>query len=59
MLLGVLSVWGCWVDSEFSWISGEWNPHIRYLRETLVSEVILKNKGLEFLCRAVYFGFLL
>ncbi|MBC7797189.1 MAG: glycoside hydrolase family 15 protein, partial [Pyrinomonadaceae bacterium] len=44
---------GVWVDNEFSWVSGnDWERDLRYLPETLVTSVSLKNKklGVEIVC---------
>lgn len=38
---------GVWVDGEFSWIfSDNWKRELRYISETLVTEVVLTNKHL-------------
>ena len=38
---------GLWIDGEFSWIDGEgWQRELRYLPETLVSDVKLTNEPL-------------
>lgn len=44
---------GVWADGEFSWVfSNDWERSLRYLRETLVTDVILINKklGIEITC---------
>lgn len=44
---------GVWADGEFSWIySDEWSRDLRYLSETLVTKVVLKNErlGIEIIC---------
>lgn len=39
---------GIWVDGDFSWIADEgWERTLRYLPETLVTDVELENKNLE------------
>ncbi len=38
---------GIWVDGEFSWVSsGDWSHDLKYLPDTLVTDVRLKNSGL-------------
>lgn len=38
---------GVWVDGEFSWVSeDEWKRELRYLPETLVTDVRLRNESL-------------
>ncbi len=46
---------GVWVDSEFSWIGRGWEKDLRYRDNTLVTDVLLKNKalGLELSCSDV------
>lgn len=44
---------GVWADGEFSWIfSADWTRELRYVSETLVTDVVLKNKklGIEIHC---------
>jgi glucoamylase len=44
---------GIWVDGEFSWVDGDgWQRDLRYLHETLVSNVTLTNAslGVEIAC---------
>lgn len=44
---------GVWADGEFSWISDvEWQKSLKYVRETLVTDVRLENKraGLTLKC---------
>jgi len=44
---------GVWADKEFSWIFSEsWTRELRYLTETLVTDVKLTNKnlGIEIVC---------
>ena len=39
---------GVWVDGEFSWVfSDDWKRSLRYLPETLVTDVTLKNERLS------------
>ncbi len=46
---GAFFRFGVWVNGEFSWIGDEWDRDLRYLPDTLVSEVSLYNKKLELL----------
>jgi glucoamylase len=51
---GAFCRFGVWVNGEFSWIGGDqWDRDIRYLPDTLATEVSLHNKELELLlvCR--------
>ena len=44
---------GIWADGEFSWIfSDDWTRELRYISETLVTDVVLKNEkfGIEIRC---------
>jgi oligosaccharide amylase len=44
---------GIWADGEFSWVSSEsWERDLRYLHETLVTDVRLTNEdlGIEVIC---------
>lgn len=44
---------GVWADGEFSWLfSDEWTRSLRYLPETLVTDVVLRNAdlGIEINC---------
>ncbi|MBA2379009.1 MAG: glycoside hydrolase family 15 protein [Blastocatellia bacterium] len=44
---------GIWVDDEFSWLSSDdWSRDLRYLDETLVTDVRLVNEslGIEIIC---------
>ncbi len=47
--LGHPSHFGVWVDGQFSWVGEEWQIDRRYLPETLVTDVRLRNDrlGLE------------
>lgn len=50
---GHASRFGVWADGEFSWISeDDWERELRYLPETLVTDVRLRNDelGLEIFC---------
>lgn len=40
---------GVWVDHEFSWVGPEWKRDLRYLPDTLVTEVTLYRKELSLL----------
>src|SRR3954452_615237 len=44
---------GVWVDGEFSWVfSDDWRRVLRYLPESLVTDVTLTNQtlGIEIVC---------
>src|ERR1044071_9633373 len=44
---------GLWIDREFSWVfSDDWTRSLRYLSETLVTDVTLRNEklGVEIVC---------
>jgi oligosaccharide amylase len=44
---------GIWLDGEFSWIfSDDWTRSLKYLPETLVTDVVLTNRklGVEIVC---------
>jgi glucoamylase len=43
---------GVWVDGQFSWVDKAWEPDLRYLPDTLVTDVGLINKqlGLRLSC---------
>lgn len=50
---GHVQRFGVWADGEFAWIDySSWKRELRYLRETLVTEVVLVNEqlGLEVIC---------
>ncbi|MEO6051344.1 MAG: glycoside hydrolase family 15 protein [Pyrinomonadaceae bacterium] len=39
---------GVWADGEFSWVfSDDWERILKYLQETLVTDVVLTNKNLD------------
>ncbi len=38
---------GVWVDGRFSWINGSWNKRFRHKEDSLVTDVSLKNPGLQ------------
>jgi GH15 family glucan-1,4-alpha-glucosidase len=46
---------GVWVDGHFSWMGPEWEKDLRYHDDSLVTDVLLKNKslGLELRCHDV------
>jgi glucoamylase len=45
--MGHLSRFGCYCDGRFSWIAdSEWDKHLDYARDTLVTEVQLRHRGL-------------
>ncbi|MHC1572539.1 MAG: glycoside hydrolase family 15 protein [Methanosarcinales archaeon] len=46
---------GLWVDGDFSWMGDEWEKSLKYLPETLVTDVRLVNRrlGIELLCNDV------
>lgn len=50
--VGHLNRFGVWADGEFSWVGPEWSIDRKYLKETLVTDVILKSEklGLELRC---------
>ena len=43
---------GVWVDNQFAWMGQEWERDLRYLPDTLVTDVTLVNRrlGLKLLC---------
>ncbi|MFC1856035.1 hypothetical protein ACFL2A_05795 [Thermodesulfobacteriota bacterium] len=43
---------GVWVDGQFSWMGPDWEKDLRYLDNSLVTDVFLKNAalGLEIRC---------
>ena len=45
--MGHLSRFGVWVDGEFAWVGSGWSIDRKYLKETLVTDVILKNEKLQ------------
>ncbi|MEP7212509.1 MAG: glycoside hydrolase family 15 protein [Acidobacteriota bacterium] len=50
---GAICRFGIWVDGEFSWLASDgWNRMLRYLPETLVTDVVIKNEqlGIEITC---------
>ena len=40
---------GVWVDQQFSWIGPDWKKELRYLADTMVTEVTLYHAGLQVL----------
>lgn len=38
---------GFWVDGQFSWINEDWHIEKRYLKESLVTDVLLRNDRLH------------
>jgi glucoamylase len=44
---------GVWADRQFSWVGPDWKRDLRYMTDTLVTQVSLYHKGLELLlsCR--------
>jgi glucoamylase len=45
---GAYSRFGVWADDKFSWIAGDdWTRELRYVEETLVTDVRLENSSLE------------
>jgi GH15 family glucan-1,4-alpha-glucosidase len=46
---------GVWVDGSFSWMGPEWEKDLRYLDDSLVTDVFLKNEslGLQLHCHDV------
>jgi oligosaccharide amylase len=50
---GAVSRFGIWVDGQFSWLSSdEWKRELRYLPETLVTDVTITSEalGIEISC---------
>lgn len=45
--MGHPSRFGVWVDGQFSWIGGEWQIERKYLPDTLVTDVLLRNDRLQ------------
>ncbi len=44
---------GIWVDGDFSWVhEGEWQRTLRYVPDTLVTDVVLRDEtlGIEIIC---------
>ncbi len=46
---------GVWVDGQYTSVGSDWDKDLRYQNESLVTQVVLKNKelGLEFHCEDV------
>jgi GH15 family glucan-1,4-alpha-glucosidase len=40
---------GVWVDNQFSWVGPEWKRDLRYVPDTLVTQVALHHEGLDIL----------
>jgi len=38
---------GVWVDGQYSWMGPEWEKDLRYHNDSLVTDVLLKNKALD------------
>jgi GH15 family glucan-1,4-alpha-glucosidase len=38
---------GVWVDNRFSWVGPEWKRDLRYVPDTLVTQVTLHHEGLD------------
>lgn len=53
--IGNLSRFGVWVDGQFAWVNGEWHIDRKYMKETLVTDVLLRHEGLglELTCHDV------
>ncbi len=45
--LGHLSRFGVWADGDFAWVGSEWSIERKYLKETLVTDVVLKHERLK------------
>ena len=43
---------GVWVDGQFSWVGPDWERELRYLPDTLVTDVKLAHPGLGWPWRA-------
>ena len=43
---------GVWVDGKFAWVDSSWELKLNYLEDTLVTDVMARNRelGLELLC---------
>lgn len=52
-VMGDYCRFGVWVDSQFSWVGPEWKIDIRYMTDTLVSDVSLYHQQMALLitCR--------
>lgn len=52
---GHVNHFGVWADGEFSWVGEDWQIQRHYMKETLVTEVVLRNDrlGLELTCHDV------
>lgn len=50
--VGHLSRFGVWVDGKFSWVGSGWHIERKYLKETLVTDVLLRNDSLQLELRA-------
>ncbi|MBY0359406.1 MAG: glycoside hydrolase family 15 protein [Candidatus Obscuribacterales bacterium] len=50
--IGHLCRFGVWVDGQFAWVGDEWHLERKYMKETLVTDVLLRNEtlGLELVC---------
>ena len=44
---GSISRFGVWCDGQFSWIGPDWDIHLDYESETLITQVVCRHKGLE------------
>jgi GH15 family glucan-1,4-alpha-glucosidase len=44
--IGHVSRFGVWVDGQFSWVGAGWDIRRNYLKETLVTDVLLHNTDL-------------
>ncbi len=44
--IGRVNHLGFWVDGEFSWVHEDWHIEKNYLKETLVTDVVLRNTRL-------------
>ncbi|PKL33738.1 MAG: glycoside hydrolase family 15 [Spirochaetae bacterium HGW-Spirochaetae-10] len=42
---------GVWVDGEFSWIGSDWEKVLKYQDNTLVTDVVLRNRRLGLILR--------
>ena len=43
---------GVWVGGQFSWMSAEWNPEMRYADSSMMTEVRAKHPKLDWSCSA-------
>ncbi len=51
-VMGQECKFGVWADGQFAWMNDGWEKELRYLKDTLVTEVVLTNEklGLKLIC---------